>query len=154
MKEKRGILLISVLMMILFACTDKVVENYAEINDQEILDYLEENNLTATKHESGLYYFIHNEGTGVVPSIYGGVTIKYKGWLTDGTIFDQTTGASTMTFPLSNLVTGWQIGLQLIKEGGKITLYLPSQLGYGSSGSSSIPASVGPYLKRNRCEHP
>ena len=141
MKNKKGTVLISVLLMVLFACTDKVDENYAEINDQEILDYLEENNLTATKHESGLYYFIHNEGTGVVPSIYGSVTIKYKGWLTDGTIFDQTTGASTMTFPLSNLVTGWQIGLPLIKEGGKITLYLPSQLGYGSSGSSSIPAN-------------
>jgi len=60
--------------------------------------------------------------------------------LIDGTTFDQT-GSSAVTFQLGQLISGWQLGLPLIKPGGKIKLYLPPTLGYGSRTVGSIPAN-------------
>jgi FKBP-type peptidyl-prolyl cis-trans isomerase FkpA len=64
--------------------------------------------------------------------------VKYTGRLTNGSVFDSSTGA---TFALANLITGWQQGIPYIGKGGKITLYLPPSLGYGSQASGSIPAN-------------
>ena len=64
--------------------------------------------------------------------------MRYKGYLPDGTVFDQTPGTETATFPLAGLIRGWQEGIPLLKKGGKGTFFLPSVLGYGSSGSGSI----------------
>jgi FKBP-type peptidyl-prolyl cis-trans isomerase FkpA len=68
------------------------------------------------------------------------VVIYYQGKLIDGTTFDQT-GNTAVTFAMSNLITGWKLGLPLIKAGGKIKLYLPPSLGYGNSVSGNIPAN-------------
>ena len=94
----------------------------------------------ATKDNRGFYYKIVTEGTGVNPTLSSKVTIYYKGTLTNGSIFDQT-GAAPATFSLNQLILGWQYGLPLIKPGGKIILYLPPSLGYGSSAAGSIPAN-------------
>ena len=52
-----------------------------------------------------------------------------------------TVGARVLfSFPLGNVIKGWQEGLQLMKEGGKATLVIPSELGYGDQGSGeTIP---------------
>ena len=42
-----------------------------------------------------------------------------------------------INFPLENLITGWQIGIPLIKVGGRITLYIPSVYAYGKNGIGS-----------------
>jgi hypothetical protein len=68
-------------------------------------------------------------------------TIVYKGMLTNGNIFDQST--SPIEFPLGNVILGWQYGIPLIKPGGKIILYLPPSLGYGPYGAGSIPGNAG-----------
>jgi FKBP-type peptidyl-prolyl cis-trans isomerase FkpA len=60
--------------------------------------------------------------------------------LTNGTVFDQSL-TNPVLYPLSQLIAGWQIGLQLIKSGGKIRLFLPPSLGYGNNAVSSIPAN-------------
>ncbi len=111
--------------------------------DDDILqDYIQAKSLKATKHASGLYYIINKEGTGANPSLSNTVTVHYKGFLTDGTQFDGTT-SNPITFPLSNLIQGWQIGIPLIKKGGDIKLLIPSTLGYGTRRSGSIaPNSV------------
>ncbi|MFN9955636.1 MAG: FKBP-type peptidyl-prolyl cis-trans isomerase, partial [bacterium] len=61
--------------------------------------------------------------------------------LLDGTIFDQTTGNQTATFPLANLIPGWQEGIPLLQKGGKGTFLLPSALGYGPNPVGPIPAN-------------
>lgn len=116
-----------------FACTKE--ENQDEIDRNIILQYLEDNNLTAEEHLVGMYYIIHEPGTGDEgPKVTSEVTVRYTGFTTDGAIFDQTQGNDTVTFPLGNLIAGWQIGIPLLKKGGEITLFLPSRLAYGSGG--------------------
>jgi FKBP-type peptidyl-prolyl cis-trans isomerase FkpA len=86
----------------------------------------------ATKHCSGMYYRIETAGTGKTPGICSQVVVKYKGQFTNGTIFDSnSTGA---VFNLGGLIEGWKKGIPLLKEGGKIFLYVPPALGYGASG--------------------
>jgi FKBP-type peptidyl-prolyl cis-trans isomerase FkpA len=59
----------------------------------------------------------------------------------DGTVFDQTT-TQPLNFPLGNVIVGWQIGVPLIKKGGKIRLLIPSGYGYGQGGSGKIPSNA------------
>jgi hypothetical protein len=80
--------------------------------------------------ERGIYYQVMKEGTGKPIAVTDTVKVYYKGSLfDDGSVFDQTKD-EPRSFPLSRLITGWQIGVPLIKEGGKIKLVIPSHLGY------------------------
>jgi len=89
--------------------------------------------------ESGLQYEIIEKGNEVVPGTKDTVWVRYKGTLLDGTVFDETAeGADPIHFVLNNVIKGWQEGMQLIGEGGKIKLYIPSSLGYGESGNAAI----------------
>lgn len=108
--------------------------------------YLEQNNIQAQQHCSGLFYEIDSVGTGATPSPCGFVAVRYKGMLTNGNVFDSSPTTSQF-FPLSNLVRGWINGLPKIKEGGGIKLFIPPTLGYGAqerrdqSGNVLIPAN-------------
>ena len=100
--------------------------------DQQIIeDYLAANNLTAEERESGLHYIIEEEGIGnLQPNFNSLVTVKYKGYFTDGTIFDE--NASGVTFQVGQVILGWQEGLSLMKKEGKAMFFIPSMLGYGT----------------------
>ena len=94
----------------------------------------------AVKYQNAFYYKIDVPGTGNNPTLCSNIVIYYQGKLVDGTTFDQTAN-TPLTFSMGNLITGWQLGLPLIKAGGKIKLYLPPSLGYGNSVSGNIPAN-------------
>ena len=132
--------LTAVLVLSLFAgCGDDQRPQY-EIDREEILKYLRDNNIEAFEHPSGLFYDITREGNGERPRSYSAkVRVKYKGYLTDGTVFDETTGSEVLESELSRLIPGWQIGIPLLSKGGAGTLFLPSALGYGASGIGDIP---------------
>ena len=112
--------------------------------EQAILAYLSANSLTATKHGSNMYYEVLQPGTGNVPGLCSGIVINYAGTLTNGNTFDSQTGA---IFTLGSLIEGWKLGIPLIKKGGRIRLYIPPTLGYGSenvkdqTGAIIIPAN-------------
>lgn len=81
---------------------------------------------------SGLQYKIIKEGTGKIPADTSTVTVNYRGKLIDGTIFDESySRGEPTTFQLNQVIRGWTEGLKLMKEGGKIELYIPSELAYG-----------------------
>ena len=128
--------------LILAICGIFIFSGCKKTETQETLEaYITRAGITdAIKDSRGFYYKIVTEGTGVNPTVNSKVTIYYKGTLTNGSIFDQT-GAAPATFNLNQLILGWQYGLPLIKPGGKIILYLPPSLGYGSSPAGSIPAN-------------
>ncbi len=86
--------------------------------------------------ESGLQYKMIKDGKGKSPGPTDEVTVHYAGRLLDGTEFDSSVKrGQPATFPLNRVIPGWTEGLQLIKEGGKAELYIPSDLGYGDRGS-------------------
>ncbi|MEM8523623.1 MAG: FKBP-type peptidyl-prolyl cis-trans isomerase [Bacteroidota bacterium] len=117
-------------------------ERILEIDKEKIEDYLSENSIEAEVTDEGIYYTFEEEGTGENPSSNATVTVKYKGYLLNGEVFDQTEGDATATFSLSRVIRGWQIGIPLFKKGGKGTIYIPSELAYGPTGSSSIPPNT------------
>lgn len=89
--------------------------------------------------ESGLQYELITEGTGKAPTASSKVTVHYEGKLIDGTIFDSSYERNeTISFPLNGVIAGWTEGLQLMKEGGKALLYIPSNLAYGERGAGNI----------------
>ncbi len=109
---------------------------------KEIETYLDDKNLTAQVTATGLHYIIEDAGTGGSPSISDKVTVRYKGYLLDGTVFDETVGTATASFNLSGLIQGWQEGIPLLQKGGKGKFLIPSKLAYGRSGSGNIPANT------------
>lgn len=89
--------------------------------------------------ESGLQYKILEEGTGETPEPTDVVKVHYTGKLVDGTVFDSSVErGEPVTFPLNGVIQGWTEGLQLLKEGGKAELYIPSNLGYGTRGAGGV----------------
>ncbi|AWG20924.1 peptidylprolyl isomerase [Flavobacterium faecale] len=115
----------------------EVVDNGAK-NEQEIKDYLAKNNLKAEKTDSGLYYIVTEQGTGATPTAESSVTVAYKGYFTDGKVFDES-GAEGISFGLNQVIPGWTEGIQKFKVGGKGVLLIPSSIGYGDETKGPIP---------------
>lgn len=122
----------------LLSCKKTTSTEQAKIDEDNIVKYIADHNLTATATGSGLYYVIDEVGTGASCTSSSTVTVKYKGYYTDGSVFDES-GASGATFGLQQVIKGWTEGIPYFKEGGKGVLLIPSALGYGADGSGSIP---------------
>ncbi|HEX2534946.1 MAG TPA: FKBP-type peptidyl-prolyl cis-trans isomerase [Chitinophagaceae bacterium] len=96
-------------------------------------------NTTAIKHCSGMYYEVITPGTGNAPTACSAVQVNYKLMLTNGTLVEQT--SEPAAFYMDRVIAGFTNGLLNIKEGGKVRLYIPPFLGYGSAPQNSIPAN-------------
>lgn len=134
--------ILPVILLVVFAvsCKKKDVISQAKADDNIINKYISDNNLSATATGSGLYYVIDNQGTGNNPDNSSTIIVVYKGYLTNGTVFDESkpTGFSTT---LDKVIAGWKEGMPYFKKGGKGKLLIPSALGYGSSAQGNIPAN-------------
>jgi len=126
-------LLLLVVVLAFSACS----KDQKATDDQIIQQYLSDNNLNATAVNDGLYYTIDTMGNGPQPNLSNDITVHYKGYYTDGVVFDETT-TTPATFPLANLILGWQYGFQYFNEGSAGRLYIPSHLGYGNTPPAGI----------------
>ena len=82
---------------------------------------------------SGLQYEVINEGTGKKPKATDQVRCHYEGTLVDGTLFDSSIQrGEPAVFGVNQVIPGWVEALQLMSEGAKWKLYIPSDLGYGA----------------------
>ena len=90
---------------------------------------------------SGLQYRVIHEGTGAKPSANDSGTVHYKGYLTNGKVFDSSIErGEPATFGVSEVISGWTEALQLMAVGSKWQIFLPSDLAYGDAGSgAAIP---------------
>ena len=137
MKQLLSTLLVLTLFISCSKDTDTVTD-YTAKNEQEIKDYLAKNNLTAQRSTSGLYYIINEQGTGTQPTAASNVTVAYKGYFTNGNVFDQSK-AEGISFGLNQVIKGWTEGIPYFKAGGSGVLLVPAHLGYGSYNYGPIP---------------
>lgn len=122
------------------SCTkddSQLLKNCDVENETEIFDYLAKNNLNAEKSKSGLYYIIDQAGNGAQPTITDNVTVSYKGFYTNGSVFDEN---ENIDFNLQGVIPGFGEGFTYFKEGATGTLLITSKLGYGNRPFGSIPA--------------
>lgn len=85
--------------------------------------------------ESGLQYKVLKAGTGKTPKDSDTVTVNYRGTLINGQEFDSSyRDGKPATFRVDELIPGWAEALQLMKEGGKWQLYIPSELAFRRGG--------------------
>lgn len=101
----------------------------------------------ATVTPSGLGIVIENPGDETRATPTSPVTLHYRGRLTDGTVFDSSYDRGTpATFMATQVVPGFGEGIQMVGKGGKATLYLPSDLAYGSRGVPQAGIAPGANL--------
>lgn len=126
-------------LLILTFSSCKKEEKRAEADELTIAAYVKAYDLNAQRTSSGLYVVIDEPGTGSSCDITSTVTVAYKGYFDNNQVFEENAGA---TFPLANVIKGWQEGIPYLKEGGKGKLLIPSGLAYGPSGQGPIPPNT------------
>lgn len=111
--------------------------------------YLEEN---ATKPgvqttSSGLQYRVLQDADGPKPEKFAEVEVHYEGRLIDGTVFDSSyQRGEPISFLLSQVIAGWQEGVQLMPVGSKYELTIPPELGYGAAGVPGVIPKNAPLV--------
>lgn len=135
---RKYIILLFGLLLFNFGCGEKNIVSQADIDKQIITEYLEENQIEAESLPSGLYYVITEAGNEEHPTVESTITVSYTGRFLSGSKFDE---SEFFTGNLSDMIEGWQQGIPLIGEGGRITLIIPSTLGYGGRSFGNIPAN-------------
>jgi len=155
--QKRVVLSLMTLMVLFaFSCTKSQADKDREIIEEYIAshslgaveygstglfyvieDYIASHSLGAVEYGStGLFYVIERPGGSIKPSYGSNIEVNYDGYLTDGTVFDS---GDTLGLNLAYTILGWQYGIPLIGEGGRIKLLIPSTLGYGAKEVGDIP---------------
>jgi FKBP-type peptidyl-prolyl cis-trans isomerase FkpA len=115
-------------------------EKQLKVDEELIKTFISTNNISAQRHETGLYYQIITPGTGNITYSAGTkVTANYTLRLLNGTLIEQSSAPAQ--FLLGNVITGWQIGVPLIQKGGKIRLLIPSPYAYQNQAQGGIPAN-------------
>ena len=146
---KRNVWMAFILAPFLFASCGKTdtecVPATVASEKAAMVAYCTANNITYTEHASGILYEIMSPGLTTQPTIANTVSVVYTGKLLNGNQFDAS--ANPVRLALSGVIKGWQIGIPLIKKGGRIKLVIPSSLAYGCTGQGSIAPNSPLYFE-------
>ncbi len=123
------LLMLPLLSFIMVSCEKDEHAERAEKERKEILEYLEEHNLDAYEHESGIFIVVAYEGSGPTPREDSTVRMKFSAYtLKDENLFYS---ANDEFVYLPNEVRGFRLGVMEFNRGGKGIIFVPSALGYG-----------------------
>lgn len=115
-----------------------------KVNEEAGRAFLEENGKRedVKTTASGLQYEVLEEGSGAQPTPTDQVSVHYTGKLIDGTVFDSSVErGAPATFGVTQVIPGWVEALQMMREGAKWRLFIPSNLAYGPNGAGGV---IGP----------
>lgn len=116
--------------------SDEELNNF----DNEIQEYIKENNLEMDYLESGMYYKIIDEGDGdEFIKLTDRVDFYYTGSFLNGDVFQKIGVKNPLSFQVRELIIGWQDALTLIKDNGRIKIIIPPHLGYGTKKTELVP---------------
>jgi FKBP-type peptidyl-prolyl cis-trans isomerase FklB len=133
---------LSALQQRMFAAQQQQLREKATKNLEEGKAFLAENakKKSVKTLTSGLQYKVIAEGAGASPKAGDTVKVNYRGTFIDGTEFDSSyKRGGAATFQVDSVIAGWTEALQLMKEGSKWQLFVPSELAYGERGMGRIP---------------
>lgn len=91
------------------------------------------------KTHTGLHYVMSKPGTGKQPVAGSKVTVKYRGYLMSGKVFESNQQGFTFILGSKDVIAGWNEGIKLMREGGRFKFIIPPHLAYGGSGADIIP---------------
>ncbi|WP_075590134.1 FKBP-type peptidyl-prolyl cis-trans isomerase [Labilibacter marinus] len=132
MKKNFGLIAGLLIALVYSGCNKEEEPIDYDAKDEGIIqDYFEANNITDTVATSYGVYIKHIvEGTGESPTLNDKVKVKYELYNLPS---DQRVNQpeEPVTFALSNLIAGWQIGIPYMKVGGEAYLYVPRKYAYG-----------------------
>ncbi len=113
----------------------------AKSDTSDIEIFLQHNNIKAESSKEGIYFKIEKEGNGALPKAGDYLKINYLGKLLDGKQFDKSAPDEPFVFQLGyrQVLPCWDLMLARFKIGSKITMFVPSELAYGKSGTENIP---------------
>ncbi len=139
--QEEAIAALQQLQAIAAAKQQEVLDKMAETNKAAGEAFLAENGKRdgVVTTESGLQYEILTAGSGSIPKVSDQVTVDYRGTFIDGTEFDSSYGrGEPASFSVEGIIPGWTEALQMMKEGGKWKIYVPSDLAYGAQGAPPV----------------
>ncbi|MBR1517831.1 MAG: FKBP-type peptidyl-prolyl cis-trans isomerase [Bacteroidales bacterium] len=122
-------------------------ENMKQMEEAEpaaIAEYVKKNNITTAPRANGLYVIVRKQGKGNVVATGKDVSLKYKGSLLDGRVFDSNT--LQYTVGKMGLIPGWEEGIDGMPAGTELTLIIPSKLGYGPMGNRDVIPPYSPLV--------
>lgn len=126
------------LSLLFSACGDLYSEQDLNQFDAQIQKLIAEQNWNCERSESGLYYQILHEGDGDFIPIDANVLVTYRGYLTNGKTFDQTS-AEPVSLYAKTLIEGWREALLFLNIGSEVRLIIPPNLGYKNQELPDIP---------------
>lgn len=117
----------------------------AQIDQNLIIEYLTDNQISASKTKSGVYYKVYKYGSGGQYVRSQQFSARYTGYFLDGQVFDTNLdSAQPLIKRVGEMIQGWNESLTLFSQGAKVSLFIPSNLGYGKTGVKGVipPNSV------------
>lgn len=119
-----------------FAAAAQPVLAQREFFTPEDLTVVETKWPEAKRGPMSLRYVVYQEGHGEPAAPGDRVTVEYRGTFLDGKLFDQTDGKGPFVFRVARgeVIQGWDIAMQMMREGGKMMVILPPELAYGTRG--------------------
>ncbi len=120
------------------ALRDRMLAKQQQTGDQFLAENAKKDGVKTTA--SGLQYKVIKAGTGKMPKATDTVSVNYRGTLISGKEFDASHG-EPVSFGVNQVIPGWTEALQLMKEGDKWQLFIPSKLAYGERGAGG---DIGP----------
>lgn len=130
---------ISLLLLVTFISCSEDSEPPVYETTEDIVDYLEKNDITTLNTDSGIFYTVDTDGNGQFPSGSSKITLNYKLTLLNGSVIESS-ASEGVELLLSNLIPGLSEGLTFFDEGSEGVIYIPPTLGYGYIDRNGVPA--------------
>ena len=143
MKNTLLLFVVSLTFLVAISSCKKTDDGLDELREAEITrlnEYIADNNISVEPKSSGLYYLETQEGTGDSIKIGDTVKIFYTVMSIDSVLYDTSGSYEPFEFVVgsSSIITGLSEGITYMKQGGKATLILPSELAYGATVDYSL----------------
>lgn len=137
-----------ILGLIMVSCLDdyESFDVYEQFQTDKaiIKSYMTDNSIEAYEIDSsGVYISLFHQGLEdtLLHPTQSTMTVGYKGYLVDGSVFDETSVGELYSAELSDMIVGWRIAIPEMTKGDSATLLIPSYYGYGNIALGNIPAS-------------